>query len=237
MTMSFPMNRWKFKEIPILVVGLLAGICFWAVPASGSENVEELTKACFLGNVEKVTQLLSDGVDVNGRDKSGSTPLTNAVGMNKGSIAELLLSRGADPNLKDGLGDPPLVIAAKTWKNVATIKLLMEKGADPNLAGQLDDTPLIVAARWGNAELVTLFLSHGADVNKTGNLESTPLIVACTTGTAGRVPTVKALIDGGADVTVKTRFGVTALEAAKRNKNEELVKFLMERGVKELTKT
>ncbi len=231
--MSFPMDRSKFRGTVILIIGLLAGLCAWAVPASCSENVEQLTKACFLGNVEKVTQFLNVGVDVNGRDKSGSTPLTNAVGMNKAAIAELLLSRGADPNLKDGFGDPPLVIAAKTWKNLATIKLLLEKGADPNLAGQLDDTPLIVAARWGNAELVTLLLAHRADVNKTGNLESTPLIAACTTGNPGRVPTVKALIDGGADVTAKGRFGFTALEAAKRNKNEELVKFLVEYGVKE----
>lgn len=231
--MSFPMDRWKFRGTVMLMVGLLAGICFWAVPAFGSDKVEQLTWYFSRGNIEKVIQLLNDGADVNGRDKSGSTPLTNAVGMNKGAIVESLLNRGADPNLKDGLGDPPLVIAAKTWKNVATIKLLLEKGADPNLAGQLDDTPLIVAARWGNAELVSLFLSHGADVNKTGNLESTPLIVACTTGNPGRVPTVKALIDGGADVTAKGRFGFTALEAAKRNKNEELVKFLVECGVKE----
>jgi uncharacterized protein len=233
MTLSFPTNRWKFRGTVILIVGLLAGICFWAVPVSGSDNVEQLAKACFLGNEEKVMQLLNDGADVNGRDKSGATPLTNAVGMNKGAIAELLLSKGADPNLKDGLGDPPLVIAAKTWKNIATIKLLLEKGADPNLAGQLDDTPLIVAARWGNAELVALLLARGADVKKTGNLESTPLIVACTTGSPGRVPTVKALIEGGADVTAKGRFGFTALEAAKRNKNEELVKYLVEHGVKE----
>jgi uncharacterized protein len=233
MIMSFPINRWKFKGTVILIVGLLAGICFWAVPAFGSDNVEQLTKVCFLGNIEKVTQLLNDGADVNGRDKSGATPLTNAVGMNKGTIVALLLSKEADPNLKDGLGDPPLVIAAKTWRNIATIKLLLEKGADPNLAGQLDDTPLIVAARWGNAELVALLLARGADVNRRGNLDATPLIVACTTGNPGRVPTVKALIDGGADVTFKSRFGVTALEDAKRNKNEELVKFLIERGAKE----
>lgn len=231
--MCFQTNPRRSDETRILIAALLAALCAWAVPASGSDNVEQLTKACFLGNMEKVTQLLNDGADVNGRAESGATPLTNAAGMNKAEIVELLLSKGADPNLKDGLGDPPLVIAAKTWKNVAIMKLLLEKGADPNLAGQLDDTPLIVAARWGKAELVTLLLAHRADVNKRGNLDSTPLIVACTTGMSGRVPTVKALIDGGADVAAKSRFGVTALEAAKRNKNQELVNYLVERGVKE----
>lgn len=216
-----------------LMFALLAVFCFQALPASGSEAIEQLTKACFVGNVEKVTQLLSEGADVNGRDKSGSTPLTNAVRMNKEAIVELLLARGAYPNLKDGLGDPSLIIAIKTWRNIPTIKSLLDKGADPNLAGQLDDTPLIVAARWGNTDVVTLLLERGADVNKTGNFESTPLIVACTTTMSGRVPTVKALIDGAADVTRKSRFGITALEAAKRNKNDEIVKFLLERGVKE----
>lgn len=215
------------------MLALLAGFCFWAVPASGSEAVEQLTKACFTGSIEKVTQLLNEGADVNGRDKSGATPLTNAVGMNKGAIAELLLAKGADPNLKDGLGDPPLVIAIKTWRNIATVKLHLDNGADPNLAGQLDDTPLIVAARWGNTDIVTLLLERGADVNKAGNMGATPLIVACTTTMSGRVPTVKALIDGAADVTRKSRFGITALEAAKRNKNDEIVKFLLESGVKE----
>jgi uncharacterized protein len=231
--MSIPVDRWKFKETMILIVGLLAGICSWAVPASGSDNVEQLTKACFIGNIKKVTQLLNDSTDVNGRGKSGSTPLTCAVEMPSGAAVGLLLSRGADPNLKGGSGDPPLVIAARTWRNVATMKLLLEKRADPNLAGQLDETPLILAARCGNAEVVTLLLAHGADVNKRGNLESTPLIAACASDNPRRVRTVKALIDGGADVTAKDRWGFTALEAAKRNKNEELVKFLVECGVKE----
>ncbi len=231
--MRFKGNGWDINKKTVLMVALFTGVCAWAVPALGSEAVEQLTKACFNGTIEKVTQLLNEGADVNGRDKSGATPLTNAVGMNKSAIVELLLSKGADPNLRDGLGDPPLVIAAKTWKNMATIKLLLDKGADPNLPGQIDDTALIVAARWGNAELVTLLLERGADVNKAGNMEATPLIVACTTSMSGRVPTVKALIDGGADATCKGKFGITALEAAKRNKNEELVKFLIERGVKE----
>ncbi len=231
--MRFKCNEWGISKRTIVMVALLTGVCAWAVPALGSEAVEQLTKACFSGTVEKVTQLLNERADVNGRDKSGATPLTNAVGMNKAAIAELLLTKGADPNLRDGFGDPPLLIAMKGWKNVAIIKLLLDKGADPNLAGQIDDTALIVAARWGNAELVTLLLARGADVNKTGNMEVTPLIEACSTAMSGRVPTVKALIDGGADVNRRGRFGINALEAAKRNKNEELVKFLIESGVKE----
>jgi ankyrin repeat protein len=116
---------------------------------------------------------------------------------------------------------------------MALVKLLLEKGADPNIAGQMGDTPLIEAARWGNTELVNLLLKHGADVNKRGNLGATPLITACITTSSGRTPTLKALIDAGADVTLKDQFGFTALTVAKRNKNEELVKFLTEMGVKE----
>lgn len=226
-------NTWKSNKGVILIAGLLAWICFCAIPASGSDKNEELSKACRGRDVEKVKQLLDEGVDVNGRDQTGDTPLTNACNMDRPAIVELLLTRGADPNLKDSLGDPPLMVAIKGWRNMATIKLLLEKGADPNISGQVDDTPLIVAARWGNADLVKLLLSHGADVNKPGNLESTPLIVACTTRSTGRVPTVKALIEGGANTAAKSRFGHTALDAAKLNKNDELVKFLIEYGVKE----
>lgn len=227
------MNGRRIECKKMLLVGLLLGLLSWAAPVAGSDNIDELTSACSFGKIEKVTQLLNEGVDVNGRDKAGDTPLTHGVRRDKPAIVGLLLDKAADPNLKDTVGDPPLLVALKTWKNIGIVKLLLEKGADPNIAGQMGDTPLIEAARWGNTELVTLLLQHGADVNKKGHLGATPLIAACITTSAGRTPTLKALIDGGADVTLKDQFGFTALTVARRNKNEELVKFLTERGVKE----
>jgi ankyrin repeat protein len=231
--MALKISSWNVEVRMVLVVGLSAWFCSWAGPACGSDAIEQLMSACSRGNTELAGQLVRQGANVNGRGKAGDTPLTDAVRMNRAAVVRFLLDNGADPNLADGLGDPPLLIAAKTWKKVDMLKLLLEKGADPNVGGQLENTPLIETARWGGTELVTLLLAHGADVNKRGGLETTPLIAACTTRMAGRTPTVKALLDAGADVTLENRFGSTALNAAKINKNEELVKFLTERGVKE----
>jgi len=67
----------------------------------GADQIEQLNSACFMGSVDKVKQLLAEGVDVNGRSNSGATPLTSAVEMNSAPVVELLLQKGADPNLKD----------------------------------------------------------------------------------------------------------------------------------------
>jgi ankyrin repeat protein len=231
--MDLMFSRQQFDGRMVLAVGLLALFCFCTTPAYTSDNIEQLIKACSRGKIEEARRLIDQGADVNGRDKAGDTPLTTAVRRGKAEIVELLLAKGADPNLKDGLGDPPLYTAVKTWKKIAIAKSLLDRGADPNLAGQMGNTPLIEVARWGETNLVTFLLKHGADPNKKGHLGATPLIAACITTSAGRTPTLKALIDGGADVTLKDQFGFTALTVAKRNKNEELVKFLTEQGVKE----
>ncbi len=68
---------------------------------------------------------------------------------------------------------------------------------------------LMIATEGGNPEMVTLLLKYEPDVNNTRNMySSTALMMAAL---AGRIESVRLLLEAGADTNLKNEFGGTAL--------------------------
>ena len=77
---------------------------------------------------ELVRWLVSQGLDINTKDRYGKTPLHNQVRWSSGNV-ELFLELGADINARDNDNNTPLHSAAENG-NANSVKLLIAKGAD-----------------------------------------------------------------------------------------------------------
>jgi len=178
----------------------------------------------------------------NNRQKETLTDLIHATGWTELSLAanegktgrvKALLDEGAKPNRIDRGGYTALTRAITEGKT-KTVKLLLEKGADPNRMDKTGQTPLTTAMRDGSPKLVKTLLDGGADVDSRSKSGTTALIEAAR---IGRTDIVKLLLNRGANANAKDRDGRTALhEAARKRGRPEIVKALLEGGMKRSAK-
>jgi ankyrin repeat protein len=129
--------------------------------------IEEIHKACHIGNTEVLKNLISSCPEyLNHSDaRLGWSPLYRSVAFNQLESVKILLEYGADVNLQNRLGESPLHQAANN--NFMEIsKVLLENGASPNLGQNDGDTPLHHACAKGHVEMVKLLLKYYADPMK-----------------------------------------------------------------------
>ncbi len=97
------------------------------------------------GDADRVTGLIQNGSDVNGKDMFGWTPLHRAVDSNRYGIATyLVLSAKADVNIRDEDWNTPLHIDAKKG-NVKLVELLVDQGAVTTAKNKAGQTPKDIA--------------------------------------------------------------------------------------------
>jgi len=184
------------KSLSPLIAVVTAGCCFIlsiiTVPVESAWGSPEdfetssLYRAVIEDRPDKVSQLLSEGVDINIRDKYGSTPLHTAVACGNGSIVNLLIERGADVNAGNDAGDTPLHTAVQrmfnspaspdiVYKNI--IETLIGKGANINAKNAAGDTPLhlVCSGMIGTEGIITMLVKKGADVNAKNRSGETPM--------------------------------------------------------------
>ncbi len=121
----------------------------------------------------------------------GITPLIWAVDNERYESAKALLKAGADPDLGTTFdGQTPLFFAAGSWyQGTEYIELLLEYGADPNKA--------TVETKEDGVESMI----------ETGK---TPLMESISSLDDNAIEKTKALVEGGADIDQKTKYGQTA---------------------------
>ena len=112
------------------------------------DSESQLINAANRGDVATVLQLVGVGVNVNAKDSTGVTALTQAAWGGHSEIVRILLVSGADPDAKDDRADmTPLMWAV--WKGYAeTVETLLENGASVLVADKNARTALMGAA-WG----------------------------------------------------------------------------------------
>lgn len=170
-------------------------------------NLRQLAMAAQRGDVDKISTLIHQGVDVNGKGKYGVTPLFSAWQVRNKRGYKALLEHGANPNVVETGGYTLLNEIAQS-EDPYFMKLALTHGANPNLVEpRSGETPMFVAAAnpYGKAN-VPLLIKAGADLNHQDNDGQTPLM-----GAAGsnQYDVVYELLKAGANYRLKNKWGNT----------------------------
>ena len=177
-------------------------------PAQPTGGVTPLILASREGALETAKALLAAEALINQQSGGGHTPLLTAVQNGHAELATLLLDHGADPSLANDQGWTPLYLAVKgrtpevgTMPNPDVtsdalfdlIELLLEKGAkvDARISAN-SEVRNAIRATWLEEDGGTAFLRAAM---------------------GGDLPVMELLLAHGADPTVPTRDGTTALMA------------------------
>jgi ankyrin repeat protein len=157
-----------------------------------------------------VALLLRAGAPVNCRvTEDSSTPLHKAcAGSKSGHLIAVkqLLEGGADVHALNKWRETPLLTAANHGQ-AGAVEALLKAGADPCKCTDTGWSPLSIAAYKGHDDVVKLLLEEGAPTEEADPTLSA-LLQAATKGLPG---TVELLLRHGADHTVTTKKGDTAL--------------------------
>jgi hypothetical protein len=175
--------------------------------------MDTLFEAIKQNDIDNIGRLLNQSDLVNGIDGNNRTALMYAALHGQTKTVSLLLDRGADINAADNDGHNALMIAAVN-ANTGTVTILINSGA--NIHKQDNDgwTPLMWAARGGSTEIETLiFDSQG---------EYSTIVLPR--------EIVKILLNSGADINHKDKFGNNALKVASGRGHSETARFLLDYG-------
>src|ERR1044072_4578816 len=99
-----------------------------AAAAKVLDVTEELARSAENGDVETVARLLPRVMDINARNRHGTTVLMRAARYGHAEIVRVLLEHGADPNLTRNDKFTALALAA-FFGHTETVKTLLEFGA------------------------------------------------------------------------------------------------------------
>ena len=177
----------------------------------GSTFLHLASLAC---NSESVKLFIDAGADVNAVDKSGFTPLHNAI---REGVSETV--RKVDEGSTQATKDLTALIAAgadiKAARegNIEVVKALIAAGADVNARDESGSTPLHYTWQRGKTEAIKVLIASGADINAMDKDGQTPLYLA-----AGHksLESIKVLIAAGADINLRDKYGYTPLDTGLR---------------------
>ena len=111
--------------------------------------------------------LISNGIDINAKDKNGKTPLHYAAKKSL-EMVKFLISHGADINATTNQKETALHYAAK--KSLEMVEFLVSHGADINATTYLNKTALYFAQYYDKNDIVEFLISHSAK-EKSGEQE------------------------------------------------------------------
>lgn len=220
----------------ILVIVLIWG-CSSKQRESKSEDMDKnkaLFEAVDRGDATTVTKILHDKPSLEIKNEKGRTALMEAVYKRDNKIAVLLITAGADVNAPDGIKNSPFLYAGAEG-NLEIVKMALKHGANFNIYNRYGGTALIPAAEKGHLEVVKLLVNTaGFPKDHINNLGWTALLEAVLLSDGGQVhiAIVAALIDGGSDVNIADKNGMTPLRLAKKQGYNEMVKLLEKAGAK-----
>ncbi|XP_042518765.1 potassium channel SKOR-like isoform X3 [Macadamia integrifolia] len=195
-----------------------------------SELVLRVNNAAYHGDLNQLKSLIDAGADPNKTDYDGRSPLHLASSRGYEDIIFFLIQKGVDINNSDKFGNTPLLEAIKNGHD-RVASLLVKKGATLNI----DDAGncLCKAVASGDTDYLKLLLSHGIDPNSKDYNHRTPLHIAAA---EGLYLTAKILIEAGASVLSKDRWGNTPLDEAHMCGNKNLIKLLEDAKSVQLSK-
>src|SRR5687767_4849056 len=187
----------------------------------------ELLEAVRRGDVEGTKHALARGANVDARDASRRTALTLAVISDFVDIARVLVERGASPNALDARHDTPWLLTGETG-SVAMVEALLPGKPDFAIVNRFGGISVIPASERGHVEYVRRVVKLPINVNHVNNLGWTALLECVLLGDGSKKyqEIAQILKEAGADVHVRDRDGVDAVEHARRKAYHEIVNIL-----------
>jgi ankyrin repeat protein len=186
------------------------------------------------GDVAQIQKLAAAGAALNARDGNGRTPVHVASFARQRAAIQALAQAGADLNLLDNDRYDGVTIAAVA-NDEETLRTLLSLGASAKLVtSRYDGTALIAAAHLGHDGVVRQLIAAGAPLDHVNNLHWTAVIESIVLGNGGarHQATLLALIQGGANLQLKDRMGLTPLALARSRGFQEMVAMLEKAGAK-----
>ncbi len=224
------------------------------VKARSREGATALYLASLNGSAPMIERLLKAGVDANERGPQGETPLMLAARNGNLDAIRVLLDHGAHVDATEELRGTTALMWAAEQGHAEAIRLLIQHGANvaaasrpdtrnsrnnlaPSVAERLNQDRAL--ARRGprpgaggagagggatNTEAFFDYFNRPAPVDGGG---LTPLIYAARQDC---LECVKVLVESGADVNQRTKYGWTALLTATQNRHYRLGAYLLDHG-------
>lgn len=212
-----------------LIVSAMIG-CTRRPPTSAKLDTE-LLQASRRGDIPSLRRLLRQGAKIDARDEGGSTAVAIAADFGHRDAVKLLLDKGADPVAGGISGESALVEAAQVGY-ATKIALILERGVSQkamndalftladsapavvkivSTPGPIQTRPNLERPDIDYAKCVGLLLDYGANIEAQNEVSETPLMWAAQ---HGQTEVVRALLERGAAVDVKDKYGNTALIGA-----------------------
>jgi ankyrin repeat protein len=198
---------WAAAENNAEVIPVLADAGADVRARSAAGSFTPFLFAVRAGHVDAARALLDVGADINAPLPDGMSPLVLAVFNAHYELAAFLLDRGADPNA-DAQGWTALHQVAWSRRPNRGFNL---PGAAPT--GNLDSLDLVrrLVARGANVNARQTKEPRDGNRNMLDRIGSTPFLQAAKTAD---VPLMRVLLDSGADPSIPTENGTTALMVA-----------------------
>lgn len=191
-----------------------------------------LIQAVRENDLKQVQEILKDdNYKIDEVDTQDETPLLIATHQNSIEIAKSLIDAGADINKQDTISDSPYLYAGAQGKTEILRYMLEKQVPDQQKVNRFGGNALIPAAEKGHLDNVNILLKDGrSNVDHQNNYGYTALIeaVALTDGSSTYQQIVKALLEGGADKTLKDNTGRTAEDYARSLGYSEILTSLNE---------
>ncbi|CAH9114440.1 unnamed protein product [Cuscuta epithymum] len=189
----------------------------------------KVNSAAYHGDLHQLKAVVRAGADFNKKDYDGRSPLHLAASRGYEDITLYLIQEGVDLNAQDNFGNTPLLEAIKNGHD-RIASLLVKEGALLKIDHAGNFLCNIVAR--GDSDLLRRLLCNGVNSNSKDYNYQTPLHVAASQGS---YLMAKLLLEAGASVLIKDRWGNTAVDEAIETGTKQLIELLEEAKSAELS--
>lgn len=191
-----------------------------ALPWSWAGSYDDFFVAITRDDPQAVTELLQRGFDPNTVDPKGRQGLFLALQLGSLKAADVLIDwPKTQVEWRSAKDESPLMMAAfKGYKE--QVRKLIARDADVNKPGW---TPLHYAATGGHVDIIALLLDESAYIDAESPNKTTPLMMAAMYGSTAAV---RALLEAGADPTLRNQLGLSAVDFAQRGKRPDAAELI-----------